>query len=66
MPIMAIDWRNPATVAALWGREENAIEMQLAQLNIGRLVAPTDDAFGWDWLRAAQMHKTHGDRPAVA
>jgi hypothetical protein len=43
MPIMAIDWRNPATVAALSGREENAMTLHLAQLNIGRLVAPTDD-----------------------
>jgi len=40
---MAIDWHNPATVAALWGREENAMKMHLAQINIGRLVAPTDD-----------------------
>jgi len=43
MPIMAIDWRNPATVAALSGRAENAMTLHLAQLNIGRLVAPTDD-----------------------
>ena len=78
------------------------MKMHLAQLNVGRLVAPTDDprvkefmdtldminvkrvagdderqarrqrdgdadeAFGWDWLRAARMHKTHGCRPAVA
>jgi hypothetical protein len=40
---VAIDWRNPATVAALSGREENAMTLHLAQLNIGRLVAPTDD-----------------------
>ena len=26
----------------------------------------TDDAFGWDWLRAARMHKTHGCRPSAA
>ena len=40
---MAIDWHNPASVAALWGRKENTMDMHLAQLNIGRLVAPTDD-----------------------
>lgn len=26
----------------------------------------SDAAFGWDWLRAAQMHKTHGCRPSAA
>lgn len=42
----------------------------LAELNIGRLIAPTDDpgvasgdsdhAFGWSYLKHAQVWRTHG------
>lgn len=39
----------------------------LAELNVGRLLAPVDtsEAFGWDYLKNATMWKSHGCQVAA-
>lgn len=45
---------------------EPAMDEALERLARRQRDGDFDAAFRWDWLRAANMHKTHGCRPAVA
>jgi len=38
----------------------------LARLELRRRSGDSDEAFSWNWLREAKMHKTHSCSPAVA
>ena len=42
------------------------LEEAMAKLEYRRQHGDSDEAFGWDWLKDAQMHKTHGCRPHAA
>lgn len=42
------------------------LEEGLARLELRRKNGDSDDAFGWDWLREAKMHKTHSCRTTAA
>ena len=44
---------------------EPTLEDALERLERRKRDGDSDQAFGWDWLKAAQMHKTHGCRPAA-
>ncbi|MEO1015631.1 MAG: DUF3291 domain-containing protein [Pseudomonadota bacterium] len=36
-----------------------SLDEALARLDMRRRLGDSEDAFGWDWLREARMHKTH-------
>ncbi|MEO1250993.1 MAG: DUF3291 domain-containing protein [Pseudomonadota bacterium] len=36
------------------------LDEALERLEMRQKLGDSEDAFGWDWLKAAQMHKTHG------
>ena len=42
------------------------LDEAMEKLEHRRQHGDTEDAFGWDWLKEAQMHKTHGCRPHAA
>jgi Domain of unknown function (DUF3291). len=44
---------------------EPTLEEALARLEMRRQNGDSDEAFGWDWLKAAQMHRTHACAPAA-
>ena len=43
---------------------EPTLDEALAKLKHRQDHGDSDEAFGWDWLKDAQMHKTHGCRAA--
>ena len=43
---------------------EPTLEQALEKLEHRKAHGDSDEAFGWDWLKAAKMHKTHGCRAA--
>ena len=49
-----------------WVPEGHQPTLEEALDRLAQREGDTDDAFGWDWLRAARMHKTHGCRPSAA
>ena len=42
------------------------LEEALERLDERRKTGDSDRAFGWDWLKGASMHKTHGCAPVAA
>ncbi|WP_370339129.1 DUF3291 domain-containing protein [Parvularcula marina] len=42
------------------------LEEAMAKLEYRRQHGDSNEAFGWDWLKDAHMHKTHGCRPHAA
>ena len=44
---------------------EPTLEEALERLEMRRKNGDTDEAFGWDYLKEAKMHRTHGCRPAA-
>ncbi|MEM9705686.1 MAG: DUF3291 domain-containing protein [Pseudomonadota bacterium] len=42
-----------------------SIEEALERLKLRQTDGDTEDAFGWDYLKEAQMHKTHACAPAA-
>ena len=42
------------------------LEEALERLARRQQKGDTEDAFGWEWLRDAEMHKTHACAPRVA
>ena len=43
---------------------EPSLDEALARLEMRNRLGDTDDAFGWDYLKDAKLHKTHGCRAA--
>lgn len=41
------------------------LEEALDRLEMRRKNGDSENAFGWDWLKEVNMHKTHGCRPAA-
>ncbi len=52
-------WRVPAG-------HQPTLDEGLARLELLKQNGDSDEAFGWNWLRQATMHKTHGCRSATA
>lgn len=52
-------WRVPAG-------HRPTLEEGLARLELRQRNGDSDEAFGWEWLREAKMHRTHSCRPSVA
>ncbi len=52
-------WRVPAGYRP-------TLEEGLERLDIRRRLGDTEEAFGWNWLRDAKMHKTHACGPSAA
>ena len=44
---------------------EPTLEEALEKLELRRANGDTDEAFGWDWLKEAKMHRTHACAPAT-
>ena len=44
---------------------EPTLEEALEKLELRRANGDTDEAFGWDWLKEAKMHRTHACAPAA-
>jgi hypothetical protein len=42
------------------------LDEALERLEMRRTGGDSDAAFGWDWLKAAKMHRTHACAPATA
>lgn len=52
-------WRTPVG-------HQPTLEEGLARLELRERNGDSDEAFGWEWLREANMHKTHSCRPSAA